>query len=91
MINLEGWSPRRIVTWVTIQPKTIDELRAVRDPEARVKAADAYIHNGTEKLKEARRLRDEAIRALVALHGPSEAARRAGVSLSTVKLIKGRP
>lgn len=72
-------------------PRTLEEVRAVRDPEARIHAASAYIAAGEEKLREARRLRDADVRALIEQHGPAEAARRSHLSLSTVKTIKGRP
>jgi hypothetical protein len=72
-------------------PRTIDELKAVADPGARITAAALYIENGEAKIREARHIRDTAIRALAEAHGPAEAARLAGVSLSTVKLVRGRP
>lgn len=40
---------------------------------------------------EARKFRDDEVRALIRQFGPSEAARRSGLSLSTIKIIKGRP
>lgn len=56
----------------------------------RVQAINAYIASGEEKLREARKLRDEDLRVLAKRFGPSQAARSAGVSLSTVKLAVGR-
>lgn len=56
----------------------------------RAAAIAEYIAGGEEKLREARRLRDEDFRALAAEHGPSKAARLAGVSLSTMKIAVGR-
>lgn len=73
-------------------PRTaLDELRAIADVAGRVKALNSYIENGEEKIRDARRLRDEGIRALVETYGPAEAARLAGVSLSTVKSVRRRP
>lgn len=69
-------------------PRTLDELRAVQGDEAQIRAADAYLARVTEFGRHARSIRDAAILRLVASHGPSEAARRAGVSLSTVKALK---
>lgn len=74
----------------TPTPRTLDELRTVRGDEEIVRAADAYITNGRHKLQEALSLRDAAVRRLAEKHGPSEAARRVGKSLSTIKLIRGR-
>lgn len=56
----------------------------------RIQAAGTYIGQREEAIQEARRIRDDDIRALIKAHGPAEAARRAGLSLSTVKLIRGR-
>jgi hypothetical protein len=63
----------------------------VADRVERVHAAERYIARGLEKIREARALRDADLRALVAEHGASQTARLAGLSLSTVKLVKGRP
>lgn len=71
-------------------PRTLDELRAIKDPAARVRAADQYIAMGEEKVREARRIRDNDLRALAEKHGPAQAARLSGRSLSTVKLARGR-
>lgn len=76
---------------MTNPPATLDAVRAIRDPVERIAAATAYIERAEAKAAEARRLRDADVRALAAELGPSEAARRAHLSLSTVKLIKGRP
>lgn len=73
------------------KPQTLDTVRAIPDIEARIHATTAYIDAGDSQLKEARRMRDGDIRILIREHGPSEAARRSGLSLSTVKTIKGRP
>jgi hypothetical protein len=57
---------------------------------ARAEAIAEYLAAGEAKLRDARLLRDEDLRALAAEVGKSEAARRAGVSLSTVKMAVGR-
>ena len=70
---------------------TLEQLRKLRPGPERIHAISEYIALGEEKISDARRLRDEDVRALVAEHGPAQAARLSGLSLSTVKLIKGRP
>ena len=57
----------------------------------RIREVAAYIEQGEQKIGDARKLRDSDVRALVAEVGPAEAARQTGLSLSTVKLIRGRP
>ena len=72
----------------------LDDLSAVRAlplREDRIHALNALIEQVEKDAGEARRLRDDEIRALIRQFGPSEAARRSGLSLSTIKLIKGRP
>jgi hypothetical protein len=71
-------------------PRTLDELRGVRGDEAIVRAADAYIANGKQKLHVALVLRDAAIQRLAEKHGPAATARKVGKSLSTIKQIRGR-
>jgi hypothetical protein len=53
----------------------------------RIQAINAYIEQREQATKNARKLRDEDVRALVADHGPSQAAQKSGLSLSTVKSI----
>lgn len=72
-------------------PRNLDELRAVPDRVERIHAASAYIEYCESRLAEARRFRDEDIRALAVLEGMAAAGRLAGVSLSTVKQIRRRP
>jgi hypothetical protein len=80
-----------ILVAVSGSPRNLDELRSIQDQIERVKAAVVYIDNGLAKIAEARAIRDAAIRALAAKHGPTEVARRTGVGLSTVKaLSRGR-
>jgi hypothetical protein len=71
-----------------------DELAAARTlalREDRIRAASICIEHFGACVEEARRFRDEEVRALIRQYGPAEAARRSGLSLSTIKLIKGRP
>lgn len=70
--------------------RNLQELKTMAPGAARATAIAEYIASGEAKLREARRLRDEDCRVLAGEHGPSEAARRAQVSLSTVKLAVGR-
>lgn len=70
---------------------TLEQLRKLRPGPERIRAISEYIALGEEKISDARKLRDEDVRTLIAEHGPAEAARMSGLSLSTVKLIKGRP
>jgi hypothetical protein len=72
-------------------PHTLDELRKMSPGSDRALAIAAYIKAGEQKLRDARKLRDDDLRALAAQHGPAKAARLAKVSLSTVKLAVGRP
>lgn len=75
----------------SVTPPNLDEFRRMSAGLDRANAIAAYIKAGEQKIREARRLRDEDIRALAAQHGPAKAARLLGVGLSTVKLAKGRP
>ena len=63
------------------------ELRKITDRVERAHRATTYIEAGEEKIREVRRLRDDAIRDLVKEHGPAKTARLVGLSLSTVKAI----
>ena len=76
---------------MTAAPVTLNEIRAIPDIEARIRAATAYIEHAEQMVADARKVRDDDVRTLIATHGPSEAARRSGLSLSTIKLLKGRP
>lgn len=66
----------------------MDELRAVAGDVEQVQAADAYLARVAVYEQQARAFRDAAILRLIAQHGPSEAARKAGLSLSTIKAIR---
>lgn len=70
--------------------RTLQELKSMKPGVPRAEAIAEYIAAGEAKLREARCLRDDDLRTLAAEHGPANAARRAGVSLSTVKLAVGR-
>jgi len=69
----------------------LEQLRRLKPGPERIRAIGEYITQGEQKIAEARRLRDGDVRTLVAEHGPAEAARQSGLSLSSIKLIKGRP
>jgi hypothetical protein len=69
----------------------LEDLRSVKDPVVRAKAARVYIDQRQEAIRSALAIRDEAIREVLQVHGPSETARRCDVSLSTVKLARIRP
>lgn len=73
---------------MTTTARTPDDLRAISDPTERIAAADGYIAAGEAKLRQARDLRNHAIRELVEQVGPSEAARRSGKSLSYVTSLR---
>ena len=71
-------------------PRNLAELRAVKAPAARAAAARAYVEQRQQAIREALAVRDAAIRELLRDNGPAEVARLCGVSLSTVKLARGR-
>jgi hypothetical protein len=76
---------------VTVEPpRNLDELRAVKAPADRAVAARAYVEQRQEAIRQALAVRDAAIRELLENSGPSEVARLCDVSLSTVKLARGR-
>jgi hypothetical protein len=69
--------------------RTLASLRAVQPDVERIKAAQDFIADREREIKEARRVRNEAVRSMVAEFGPAETARRTGMPLPTVKAIKG--
>lgn len=71
-------------------PRTLDDLRSVKDPATRAIAARAYVDQRREAIATALDIRDAAIREVLKLNGPSKTARMCKVSLSTVKLARGR-
>lgn len=72
-------------------PRNLEDLRSVKDPAARAKAARSYVDQRQEAIQSALAVRDAAIREVLQNHGPSETARLCDVSLSTVKLARVRP
>jgi hypothetical protein len=76
---------------VTIEPpRTLDDLRSVSDLVTRAKAARAYVEQRQQAITTALTIRDAAIRELLKTHRPAEVARMCEVSVSTVKLARGR-
>lgn len=73
---------------MTTTPRTVDQIRAIEDPEARIAAADAYIEVVEAQQKLARALRNDAIRALADKYGPSKAARMVGKSISYINSLR---
>jgi len=69
---------------------TFARLRAIPAPADRALIVAAYITQQKILIQEARQIRDAAIIKLVAAHGPAEAARLAGVSVSHVKALRRR-
>ena len=72
-------------------PRNLDQLRAMSPGLDRIKAADAYIVEREQAIKEARAIRDGDVRELIDKHGPAGARDRTGYSASTIRLIRGRP
>lgn len=71
-------------------PRNLTELRDMPPGLERIAAADAYIAERLSAIDDARAIRNADLRALVAEHGPAATARMTGLSLSTVKLVKGQ-
>lgn len=72
-------------------PKTLADVTAIRDPAERARAAKLYIEERVEKARrDALAVRDEAIRLVLESNGPTATAKLCGVSVSTVKLVRGR-
>lgn len=69
-------------------PRNLDELRSVKDPVAQGLAAKAYIEAREEAIREARRIRDTAIRTYLENHGAAATARAFEVSLALVKAVR---
>lgn len=69
-------------------PGTLDELRAIRDPAARALAAKAYIERREQAIRDARAIRDDAIRRYSETHSLSQTAAACGVSVTVVKQVK---
>jgi hypothetical protein len=71
-----------------VTPNNLQELRAVPDPATRAKAAAAYIEARETAIKEARQIRDDAIREYSEAHSLAETAAACGVSIATVKVVR---
>lgn len=67
----------------------MDVLRKLKGLAA-VQGATAYIANGEEKVREARKFRDVALAALADEVGLVKASQQSGLSLSTVKIARGK-
>lgn len=72
-------------------PRNLEQLRVTHPDLEQVKAADAYIAQREEAIREARAIRDAAVRRLIAKHGPAKTRDLTGYSASTIRLIRGRP
>lgn len=75
-------------------PRTLKELRDMPAGIDRIKAAGAYIAEREAAIEEARAVRNADIRELLAKEdrktGPAAIARATGLSISTIKLVKGQ-
>jgi len=71
-----------------IGARNLDQLREIDNDEQRATAAAEYIAAREKAIGEARQIRDTAIKNMAEKYGSTEAARRAGVSVSTVKAIR---
>lgn len=67
------------------------EREAGTDDETLVLTYTAEIENVEDQAQRFRLIRDDIIRRLVAKHGPAQTARITGLSLSTIKNVRGRP
>lgn len=68
-------------------PPNLAALRAIRDPAEQARAASRYISEREQAIREARIIRDNAVRLLAKEHGPTRAAALSGVSVSLVKVV----
>lgn len=75
---------------MTEAPKTLAALKAIPDPAERARAARLYIERADSAKRDAQAVRDDAIRTLLKTNGPTTTARLCDVSLSLVKLVRGR-
>lgn len=76
---------------MTDAPPNLEALHAIKDPAKQVLAAKAYIEAREKAIDQARGIRDAAIRALLAKHGPTQVATMAQVSVSHVKSVRHAP
>lgn len=72
---------------MTSAPQTLDQLREMEPGPRRIDAISRYINQGEEKIRDARKLRDDDVRALVSEVGPTKAAEACGLGIHTVKAI----
>ena len=72
-------------------PRNLDQLRAMPPGLDRIKAADAYISEREEAIRQARSIRDGDVRTLVAAQGVAKVRDLTGYSASTIRVIRGRP
>lgn len=70
---------------------TLAQLQQMKPGGLLVQAVTDYISAGEQKIREARKLRDDAVRGLLALHSIAATARITGLNVATVRAIKGRP
>lgn len=75
-------------TGETRAPANLAELRVIADPGERALAATAYVEARERAIVEARKVRAEAVLELVATEGVAAAARRSGLSDTTVRGIR---
>jgi len=75
---------------MTEAPPTLAELRRVTDPAERAVAAGLYVEARQAAIREALGVRDAAIRELLPDLGATATARACKVSVSTVKLVRGK-
>ena len=73
-------------------PRTLQELRETPPGFARIAAASAYIAEREAAIEDARAIRNADIRELLKdpKMGPAKIAHETGLSLSTIKLVKGQ-
>lgn len=67
----------------------LDEIERITDPASRSQALGGYITRAETAKSRAVRIRRQAIREVLADHGPAETARLCGVSVSLVKAARG--
>lgn len=75
---------------IRMTPRNLDELRKMRAGPRRIAAADAYIAEHDEAIKEARAIRNSDIREIADEQGSAATARLLGMPLATVKAIRGQ-
>ncbi len=70
------------------QPKPIDQIKKTKDPAARVIEAVAFIAHAEAQAKQARRIRDDAIREIRATGATiPEIVERTGVNYHSIKAV----